>query len=103
MGEDLLDDVKTSVDLAYNLYEINNFIADTAISFQYKRDQNLFLKKHNLGLKSALGFDYYQEKWFLKIKYSFDKSMIAHFKHTDIVRENYLEISDGWYKSLGAQ
>lgn len=41
---------------------------------------------------------YYQKKWYVSGEAGFDKAIVTHFKHSDLYKQNFPSVQDGWYQ-----
>jgi hypothetical protein len=96
-GENLLDDYKTKIGGQVRLYRINNFNLSLNIYGVFRRYENPMARLLNFGSDFSGVVGYYKSKWFVAGEFGFDKAIVTQFKNTDLHREIYPQIQDGWY------
>jgi hypothetical protein len=97
-GETVFDDFKTKIGGQINVYQINNFHFNASLHGIYRRYENPLVTLQNFGADATVIIGYYKPKWFTAIELGFDKAIVTHFKHTEIYREVYPAVKDGWYE-----
>jgi hypothetical protein len=97
-GEVIFDDFKTKIGGQINLYQIENFRFNTSLHGIYRRFGNPLLTLQNFGADATAIIGYYKPKWFVAGEFGFDQAIVTHFKHTDIYKEVYPDVKNGWYE-----
>ena len=97
-GHDLSDDFKTKIGGQVRLYEINNFQFSAKVQGVFRRYQNSLATLLNFGSDLSGTVGYYKKKWFVAGEFGFDKAIVTHFKHTEVYKQNYPGVKDGWYE-----
>ena len=97
-GETIFDDFKTKIGGRINIYQINNFRFNTSIHGSYRRTENPLVVLQNFGCEVSNNIGYYKPKWFVAGEFGFDKAIVTHFKHSDIYKEVYPDVKNGWYE-----
>ena len=52
----------------------------------------------NFGSDLSSTIGYYKPKWFVATEVGFDKAIVTHFKHSDLFKEHFPDVKDGWYE-----
>lgn len=97
-GENIFDDFKTKTGAQINLVQVNHFRLNAAVHGIYRRYENPLVTLQNFGADATATFGYYKPKWFVSGEFGFDKAIVTHFKHSEIYKEVYPEVKNGWYE-----
>lgn len=97
-GEVIFDDFKTKIGGQINFYTIKNFRFNASIHGIYRRYENPLVALQNFGADASLVIGYYKPKWFAGGEFGYDKAIATHFKHSEIYKEVYPEVKNGWYE-----
>lgn len=97
-GEVIFDDFKTKIGGQINLYQIENFRFNATLHGIYRRYGNPLVKLQNFGADAGIVIGYYKSKWFVSGEFGFDKAIVTHFKHSDIYKDVYPDVKNGWYE-----
>lgn len=97
-GEVVFDDFKTKIGGQINVFQIENFRFNAAIHGIYRRYENPIVTLQNFGADASTTIGYYKPKWFVAVEFGFDKAIVTHFKHSEIYKEVYPEVKNGWYE-----
>lgn len=97
-GNNLLDDVKTKIGGQIRVFQLNNFTFITKIQGIFRRYENPSVRLVNFGSDMSGTIGYYKPKWYIATEIGFDKAIITHFKHSQLVKDNFPTIQDGWYE-----
>nr|WP_315148948.1 hypothetical protein [uncultured Flavobacterium sp.] len=97
-GETIFDDFKTKIGGQINFYHINSIHFSASIHGSYRRVENPLAVLQNFGCDINTAIGYYKPKWFLAGEIGFDKAIITHFKHSNIYKEVYPDVKNGWYE-----
>jgi hypothetical protein len=97
-GETIFDDFKTKIGGQINFYTINNFHFNASIHASYRRIENPLAVLQNFGCDINTTIGYYKPKWFLAGEFGIDKAIVTHFKHSNIYKEVYPNVKNGWYE-----
>ncbi|GAB3523564.1 hypothetical protein [Emticicia fontis] len=95
-GNNIGDDFKTKVGGQIRWIHLGDFQLSTKIQGVFRRFENNYVRLNNFGSDFSGIIGYYQPKWFLASEVGFDKAIVTHFKHTDLMKENFAA-KDGWY------
>ena len=101
MGEDLIDDFKIKLGGQIAIFEKNNFIASAKFYGIFRRHQTNLVRMLSFGAELSALAGYYQPTWHIAGEFGFDKSIITHLTHSDVFRDNFPIITDGWYIPSG--
>lgn len=97
-GEVIFDDFKTKIGGQINVYKIENFRFSTAVHGIYRRYGNPLVTLQNFGADATAIIGYYKPKWFAAGEFGFDKAIVTHFKHSDIYKDVYPNVKNGWFE-----
>jgi hypothetical protein len=95
-GKNLMDDFKTKIGGQIRWIRVGDFHFSTAIYGVFRRYENNYARLTNFGCDITGAIGYYRTKWFLAGETGFDKAIVTHFKHSDLMKENFAA-RDGWY------
>ncbi len=101
MGEDLYDDFKVRLGGQISVLEKNNFILSAKVYGIFRRHQTSLVRMVNFGAELSALAGYYKPTWHIAAEFGFDKSIITNLKHSDIMRDNFATITDGWFIPSG--
>ena len=101
MGNILLDDFKVRYGAQIEIAEWEGFSLTAKIYSNFKRYKTALVRTITFGSDFTAVAGYYRPTWHAALEYGFDKSIISHFKHSDIMKENIPTIKDGWYIPTG--
>lgn len=101
MGNVLLDDFKLRLGAQVEVVEIGAFSASVKILSNFRRFENEMVRIVSFGSEFGAVAGYYTESWSAAGEFGFDKSIVSHLKHSDIMREFFPAIRDGWYIPSG--
>lgn len=97
-GEVIFDDFKTRIGGQINLYQIENFHFNAAVHGIYRRYGNPLVTLQNFGADATTIIGYYKPKWFAAGEFGFDKAIVTHFNHSDIYKDVYRDVKNGWFE-----
>lgn len=95
-GKNIGDDFKTKIGGQIRWLNVGNFTFSTKIHGVFRRFENNYVRLNNFGSDMAGIIGYYKPKWFIAGEVGFDKAIVTHFKHTDLMKEKFTA-KDGWY------
>ncbi len=101
MGDQLFDDYKFRLGGQVKIAEYQNFVASLKVFGHFKRHETAMVRLFNLGTEASALIGYYQPKWHVAGEFGLDKPFTSHIKHSDIVRENFPNVQDGWFSGSG--
>ena len=97
-GNNLADDFKSKIGGQIRLLKTNNFFVSARLQGVFRRYENPLARMLNFGSDMSASIGYYKHKWFAAGELGFDKAIITHFKNSEIAKQNYPDIKDGWYE-----
>lgn len=100
-GEKYFDDFKTKIGAQYNFFRTDNLFATVKAYSVFRRFENDFARILNFGSEFSGTFGYYQPKWFAAADFGFDKAIVTHFKHSDLMKQYNPQLISGWYVPTG--
>lgn len=98
VGGRVLDDFKTKVGAQVRVFQRNDFRFTARVQGVFRRYQNDLVRQVNFGSDMAATLGYYRPAWFVAGEFGFDKAIVTHFKHSDLFREDFAQVKDGWYE-----
>jgi hypothetical protein len=101
MGRNLVDDFKVRLGGQVEVLQLDGFSVTLKIMSNLRRYENQLVRIVSFGSDLALVTGYYARTWHAAGEFGFDKSIVSHLKHSDIMREYYPLIRDGWYIPSG--
>ncbi|PKB18779.1 hypothetical protein [Flavobacterium sp. 5] len=100
-GNKLLDDFKTKIGAHVKVFEIKKMAVSLNVNGIFRRYENTLVSLSNFGGNANVVIGYYSPKWYLNGEFGFDKAIVTHFQHSDIYKNNFPEVKDGWYETTG--
>lgn len=100
-GNKFFDDFKTKIGMHAKLLKVNNVAVSLNINGIFRRYENTLVSLSNFGGSANIIIGYYNPKWYVNGEFGFDKAIVTHFKHTDVYKNNFPEVKDGWYETTG--
>lgn len=97
-GDNLVDDFKTKLGGQIKVYKINNIHFAAKIQGVFRRFENDYVRMLNFGSDMSAIVGYYKPKWFAAGEFGFDKAIVTHFKHSNLFREDFPGVKNGWYE-----
>lgn len=97
-GENLFDDFKARIGGQVRLVRMNNIQVSVKVQGVFRRYQNDYVRMLNFGSDMSATAGYFGKRWFASGEIGFDKAIVTHFKHSDLLRADFPGIRDGWYK-----
>lgn len=101
MGMNLVDDFKVRLGGQIEVIQFDGFSATLKLMSSLRRYKNPMVRIVSFGSDFTLVTGYYAPTWHAAGEFGFDKSIVSHVKHSDIMRENFPLIRDGWYIPSG--
>jgi len=97
-GENIFDDYKAKIGGQAKLYQIKNFHLIGKVQGIYRRNQNDYVQLQNFGAELSVTAGYYKRRWFTAVEIGFDQAIVTHFKHSNVYKQIYPGVQDGWYE-----
>ncbi len=101
MGNVLVDDFKVRLGGQMEVLQIGGFSATVRIQSNFRRYENQMVEIVSFGSDLGLVTGYYASTWHVAGEFGFDKSIVSHFGHSDIMRSSFPAIRDGWFLPTG--
>jgi hypothetical protein len=101
MGNNLFDDFKVRLGGQVEVLEIGGFSATVRIASVFRRYQTPLVSIASFGSDFAVVAGYYSPTWSVGGEFGFDKSITSRLKHSEIMKESFPGIRDGWYVPTG--
>jgi hypothetical protein len=101
MGKELIDDFKVRLGGQVEIFQLGGFSATVKIMSSLRRYENQLVRIVSFGSDLGLATGYYSSTWHAAGEFGFDKSIVSHLKHSDIMRSNFPTIRDGWFIPSG--
>ncbi len=101
MGENLFDDFKIRYGGQMELLEYKSFSASVKVLGNFRRHETEMVRIQSFGAEISGIFGYYKSTWHIAAEFGFDKSITSNLEHSDIMKDNYPNIQDGWYIPSG--
>ncbi len=103
MGDNLFDDHKIKIGGEIELLNKKNLYVSAKAKGIIRRYQSDNVNILNFGSDLGLTAGIYKTKWYLAGELGFDKAISSHLKHTELFKEIYPQVEDGWFLSTGGQ
>ena len=97
-GANITDDFKTRIGAQIDWFHTGNLHFITKVQGVFRRYQNDYARLLNFGSDLSGTIGYYKSKWFVAGEIGFDKAIVTHFKHSELYKQNFPGIKDGWYE-----
>jgi hypothetical protein len=101
MGKTPLDDFKVRLGGQMEIVEAGGFSAAIRVLSNFRRYENAMARILSFGSDVAALAGYYQPAWHAAGEFGFDKAITSHLKNSDLMRESFPSIRDGWYIPTG--
>lgn len=95
-GKKIGDDFKTKLGGQIRWFRFSDFNFSTRIQGVFRRFDSNYVTLTNFGTDISGTLGYYKPKWFLAGEAGFDKAIVTHFKHSDLMNDNFAA-KNGWY------
>jgi len=97
-GQNITDDFKSKLGGQIRLLQTGNFQFSAKIQGIFRRYETSYARLSNFGSDFSGIAGFYKRKWFVAGEAGFDKAIVTNFKHSDLFKENYPGVIDGWYE-----
>lgn len=100
-GANRLDDLKMKLGLQIPVFQRKSFLVTMGANSIYRSYQSglVMMKGFGAELKSNIGI--YKSNKHIALKVGFDKSIVTHLSHTELMKQNFAEIKSGWFLDTG--
>jgi hypothetical protein len=97
-GNKIFDDYKSKIGGTIRLAKISNFQFSAKLHGVFRRYENTLTRLVNFGSDMSAAAGYYKRKWHVAGEFGFDKAIVTNFKHSQIYKDNFPLVKDGWYE-----
>jgi hypothetical protein len=97
-GNKVFDDFKTKIGMQISWIELHHFQFSTKFHGVFRRYENELVRLVNFGSDLAGIAGYYRSHWFAAAEVGFDKAIVTNFKHSNVYKDQYPGVVDGWYE-----
>lgn len=97
-GKKVLDDFKTKIGVQVRVLKIDNFCVSAKINGVFRKLDDPLVKIVNFGSDFSTTVGYYKSRWYVAGEAGFDKAIATHFKHSDLFKEYFAGVKNGWYQ-----
>ncbi len=101
MGRNVLDDFKVRLGGRVEIVQVGGFSATIKILSNFRRYENALVRIVSFGSDFGLVTGYFCSTWYAAGEFGFDKSVVSHLRHSDVMRSNFPEIRNGWVIPTG--
>jgi hypothetical protein len=101
MGDRVLDDVKIRLGCQMEVLQAGGFSATVRIASVFRTYGSPFVNIASFGSDFGLVAGYSCPTWSAGGEFGFDKAITSHLAHTDLMREMFPGVRDGWYVPTG--
>lgn len=95
-GKNIGDDFKTKLGGQIRWFKLSDFNFNTRIQGVFRRFESNYVTLTNFGADVSGTLGYYKPRWFVAGEVGFDKAIVTHFKHSDLMNDNFVA-KNGWY------
>ena len=100
-GDTALDDFKTKIGAQAEVLKIGGFSTTLKAYGVFRRFENDNAQLLNFGSELSAVSGNYKSKWYVAGEFGFDKAIVTHIKHSDVLKNYYPGIKSGWYIPTG--
>lgn len=101
MGNNLFDDYKIRLGVQIELLEVDGFSVTARLTSAFRRYESELVNISSFGADYAIGAGYYGPTWSVGGEFGLDKAITSRLMHSDLMKENFPGIKDGWYVPTG--
>ena len=101
IGDKVFDDFKTKLGGQVALVQLKGFTVTAKVYSLFWRYESDYTRLASFGSEFATVIGYYRPRWYVAGEFGFDKAVSTHIKNSDILKEYYPAIQDGWYVPTG--
>lgn len=102
MGHRLTDDFKMRLGGQVELFEKNGFAISGKVLGIFRNHKTSLVRISNFGGEFSLVTGYFKPTFYAAFELSGDGAVVSYLKHSELMKDNYPEIQDGWYLNNGA-
>ncbi len=100
-GQKITDDFKTKIGGQIEVLHISDFSTTIKAYSIFRRNGSEFNRLLNFGSEFSIVSGYYSPNWNVAGEFGFDKAIVTHVKHSDLMRQNNPDLKNGWYIPTG--
>src|SRR4030095_1352379 len=100
-GDKVFDDSKLKLGGQLNVLTLGNFYTTVKAYGIIRRYENDLARLFNFGSEFSATTGYYREKWYAVGEFGFDKAIVTHIKHSDLMKQYNPNVESGWYIPTG--
>jgi hypothetical protein len=97
-GNWVFDDYKTKIGGQIRFFKFRNIHVAGKVQGIFRQNTNDYVQLSNFGSEVSATIGYYKRKWFTGVEVGFDKAIVTHFNHSNLYKEIYPGVQDGWYE-----
>jgi hypothetical protein len=100
-GDKAFDDSKLKIGGQLNVLRLDNFYTTVKAYGIIRRYENELARLLNFGSEFSASAGYYRKKWYAVGEFGFDKAIVTHIKHSDLMKQYNPDLESGWYIPTG--
>jgi hypothetical protein len=100
-GKEIVDDFKTKIGGQAEVIKIQKFSTTIKAYGIIRRFENDFARFINFGSEFSAVSGYYKQKWYAAGEFGFDKAIVTHVKHSELMKQYNPSLVNGWYIPTG--
>ena len=100
-GDNAFDDLKTKIGGQVNVISAGHFQTAVKAYGIFRRYENDMVRMLNFGSEFSATAGYYTSKWHAAAEFGFDKAVVTHIRHSDVMHEYNPSVQNGWYLPTG--
>jgi hypothetical protein len=97
-GRNVFDDIKTRMGAQARLLQAGDFHFTARVQGVFRTYSTPLVRMADFGSDMSGVIGYYRKKWYAAAEFGFDKAIVTSFRHTDVYKEYYPDVKDGWYQ-----
>jgi hypothetical protein len=97
-GNNLMDDFKAKMGVQFRWWQWRSLAFSAEAQGIFRRYKSAYVRLLNFGSDVSGAVGLYRPRWFVAAQAGFDKAIVTHFKHSDLLKDAYPAIKDGWYE-----
>lgn len=101
MGHRLTDDFKMRLGAHVEFFEKNGFVVSGKVLGNFRNHKTSLVRISSFGGEFSLVTGYFKPTYYAAIELAADGAVASYLKHSDLMKNNYPQIHDGWYLDNG--
>lgn len=97
-GNNTADDFKAKMGAQLRLWQWRSLAVSVEAQGVFRRYETDYVRLLNFGSDFSGAIGLYLPRWFVAAHAGFDKAIVTHFKNSELLKESYPAIKDGWYQ-----